>query len=88
MWHSFELQTHSSPMGLSSALRMSTSFTPTDTPPSSYATQLSAVQFAARCGAVGFLTSRPYLVGFSPRALARNMAVAFFFPRSATSRKS
>lgn len=88
MWHSFELQTHSSPTGLSSALQMSTSFTHTVTLPSSYAAQLSAARFAARCGAVGFLTSRPYLAGFSPRALARNMAVAFFFPRLATSRKS
>lgn len=88
MWHSFELQTHSSPMGLSSALRLSTSFTRTATPPSSYAIQRFVAQFAARCGAVGFLTSRPYLVGFSPRALALNMAVAFFSRRLATSRKS
>lgn len=88
MWHSFELQTHSSPMGLSSAPQTFTCWFHTDTPPFSYATQLSAARFAARCGAVGFLTSRPYLAGFSPRALARNMAVAFFFPRLATSRKS
>lgn len=78
MWHSWQLNTASSPAVLLACCgRVATSRSGENPPNSDIMPSL--VRAVAKCGAVEFYTMFPPMAGFSPRAFVVNMAMALCF---------